>query len=288
MSHANGSTPTLSLRQSVTDYMKLAGLSERTRKSYLLELDRFARHFAGSPAQLSARQIEGYVLERINAGLRPRSTNLTVAALRMLYRQVLHSPQKVESLAMRKIADQLPRTLSESDIQRLILSTHDLRYRTAIELAYGTGLRIGEVVALKVSDIDSDRAMIRVNCGKGGHERLVYMPPSLLSTLRCYYRQIHPKPVEWLFYGASADQPLKAATLRGAFNRARALAGIGENVTFHSLRHSIATHLLERGTQRDVVQDILGHKSARSTRVYARTTSAMFEKLDHPAQYLSH
>ncbi len=168
MSHADGSTPALSLRQSVTDYMKLAGLSERTRKAYLLELDRLAGHFACSPAQLSARQIEGYVLARINAGLKPRSTNVTVAALRMLYTRVIRRPQRVEALVMRKIADQLPPTLDEAEIQRLIQSTHDLRYRTAIELAYGTGLRIGEVVALKVSDIDSEKSMIHVTCGKGG------------------------------------------------------------------------------------------------------------------------
>ena len=287
MSYCNDAKPHSPLRQSTLDYMLLAGLSECTQQSYLWELDRFANHFDCPPAKISDAEIQDYVLMCIDRGLKPRSTNVTVAALRMLYRNVLKSPQKVESLARRKVSDQLPNSIEEDQVKVLIQSTHNLRYRTAIETAYSTGLRMSELLALKVSDIDAAKRMIHVRCGKGGHERLVFMPPSLLATLRSYYRQIHPKPSEWVFYGATADEPLKAATLRRAFKQACTLAGVREDFTFHGLRHSLATHLLERGVSRDQVQDILGHKSPLSTRVYARTTAAMFDKLDHPAQRLS-
>ena len=288
MSYCNGSKPRPPLlRQSVTDYMQLAGLSERTQQSYLCELTRFAGHFDCSPARLSAEELQGYVLSRINSGLKPNSTNVTVAALRLLYRDVLNSPEKVDSLAMRKVADRLPNTVDEGQILCLIQSTHNLRYRIAIETAYSCGLRMSEVLALKVSDIDRAKTMIHVRCGKGGHERMVFMPPATLEALDNYYRQIHPKPSEWLFYGTAVDKPLSASALRQAFNQARKLAGIREGFTFHGLRHSFATHLLERGASRDEVQDMLGHKSPQSTRVYARITAAMFEKLDHPAQRLA-
>lgn len=288
MSHrVNGSKPHSPLRQATIDYMILRNLSENTQRRYLHELDKLSRHHRCSPSKLSAEQLRDYVLEQVNRGLSPATTNLTVASLRMFYTQVLNEPQRVELLAVRKISDKLPQTISESEINSLIAATHNLRYRVAIQLAYSTGLRISEVVALQVDDIDSARGMIRVGCGKGGHERVVFLPPTLLEALRSYYRQIFPKPQSWLFYGISPTEKLKTATLRNAFKQACKLAGIGEHFTFHCLRASVATHLLERGSRRDAVQDILGHKSPQSTRVYARTTAAMFRKLDHPANQIT-
>lgn len=285
MSQCNGLKPHSPLRQSTIDYMTLRGLSARTQKAYLRELDLLSRHYRCPPDRLSAKQLHDYVLSRIESGLTPQSTNLAVAAMRMFYERVIGRPELVRQLALRKTPERLPKSIDEAALGRLIRSTHDLRYRTAIQLAYSGGLRIGEVTALQVGDIDSKRGFIHVRHGKGDRERLVYLPQAQLEVLRRYYRQIHPKPERWLFFGADPAQPVKAATLRKAFNRARGLAGLGTDITFHSLRHSIATHLLERGASRDTVQDILGHRSAESTRVYARTTSAMFKALDHPANH---
>ena len=288
MSHCtNGSKPHSPLRQSVIDYMTLRNLSRKTQQSYLYELDKLSRHYRCSPDQLSAQQLKAYVLSRIDDGLKPRSTNVIIASLRMFYGQVLKRPELIESLVMRRVSDKLPKTVDEAQIKRLIQSVHNIRYRTAVQFAYSTGLRISEVVELQVSDIDSDKCFCHVRNGKGGHERLVHLPQTLLEVLRKYYMQIHPKPQSWLFYGSDISQKLKPATLRHAFNQARGLAGIREDFTFHCLRHSVAAHLLQRGTARDVVQDILGHKSAQSTRVYARTTSVMFNNLDHPANHIA-
>ena len=286
MSQCDGIKPCSPLQQSTRNYMRLAGLSETTQESYIRELTILSRFYGQSPADLSTEQLEQFLLAGIDRGLAPRSTNVTVSAMKMLYANVLKCPERVESLSMRKVRKQLPKSIDEGKIETLILATHNIKYRTAIKLAYATGLRISEVVKLKVSDIDSKQSMIHVACGKGGHERTVFMPDCLLETMRDYYRQIYPKPVEWLFYGAEPAKPLTTATLRSAFNQARDAAGIGKDFTFHGLRHSMATHLLARGARREEVQDILGHDSPKSTQVYARTTAATFNKLDHPAQHL--
>ena len=205
----------------------------------------------------------------------------------MFYTHVLGCPERVEHLTMRKVPERLPKAMEESQVKALLMSTYDIRYRAALRLAYSTGLRLSEVVSVKVTDIDSGKRLVRVACGKGGHERAVFLPSSTLEALGDYYRQVYPKPDSWLFYGTSTDEPIKPSTLRQAFNKARDRAGIGEQFTFHSLRHSYATHLLQRGATRDEVQDLLGHKSPESTRTYARITSAMFERLDHPADQLN-
>ncbi len=287
MSKCDGPRPNSPLRQRTIDYMNLRGLSARTQESYLRELDLLAEHHGCGPQLLSAGQLRGYVLSLIERGLAARTTNLTVSALRMFYERVLERPDLVGQLALRKLPDRLPNTIDEDALQRLIQSVYDIRYRTAVELAYAAGLRISEVVALQVGDIDSVRGFVHVRRGKGGHERLVHLPQAMVEKLRDYWRQIHPKPSTWVFYGGSPAEPVKAATLRRAFNDARRRAGLGREIKFHSLRHSVATHLLERGASRDMVQDILGHKSQESTRVYARTTAAMFRGLDHPAERLS-
>ena len=286
MSHCNGTKPYSPLQHSFENYMRLSGLSETTRKSYMRELTKLSRYYALPPHRLSAKQLEQYLLDEIDRGLAPRSTNVTVSAMKLFYEGVLSCPQRTASLTMRKVPRQLPKAVDESEIRDLIDAVSDIRYRAAVELAYATGLRISEVVALKVPDIDSRKSMIHVVCGKGGHERMVFMPDCLLERLRDYYRQIQPKPVEWVFYGAEPCQQMKASALRYAFNQARIKAGIGKGFTFHGLRHSMATHLLTRGARREEVQDLLGHQSPRTTQVYACTTAATFEKLDHPAKHL--
>lgn len=288
MSYCNsGNKPLSPLRQSTVDYMTVRGLSENTQQSYLWELDRLAKFYGCSPSQVEADQIRKYILERIDQGLSPASTNVSVSTFKMFYTHVLGCPERVEHLTMRKVPERLPKAMEESQVKALLMSTYDIRYRAALRLAYSTGLRLSEVVSVKVTDIDSGKRLVRVACGKGGHERAVFLPSSTLEALGDYYRQVYPKPDSWLFYGTSTDEPIKPNTLRQAFNKARDRAGIGKQFTFHSLRHSYATHLLQRGATRDEVQDLLGHKSPESTRTYARITSAMFERLDHPADQLN-
>ena len=154
----------------------------------------------------------------------------------------------------------------------------------AITLTYGCALRISEVIQVQVDDVDFENHRLRIRRGKGGHERVTWCPEPILVHLRGYIESTWPRPHTWLFYGATPDSPISRAGLSNAFNAARTVLALGDEITYHSLRHSTATHLHERGVPLTVVQDLLGHKSLDSTRVYARTTGPMFEQLTHPVE----
>ena len=188
----------------------------------------------------------------------------------------------IDGLRMRKVPRGLPRAMSEEEIERLLMATPDLRYRTSMTLTYACGLRISETVAVTIDDVKSKEGLLHVRSGKGATERMAPLPDGMVDHLKDYWRKTYPKPVSWLFYGRSPEHAIKQDTLRQAFNRARDLAGIASHHTFHGLRHSAATHMFEAGGSIDVIQDALGHRSADTTRNYARATSAMFKDLSHP------
>lgn len=219
---------------------------------------------------------------RIERGLSPRTTNAEISALRLFFANAMGQPEKVQSLRSRRIPDSLPRSIPEADVERLVQGIKDLRYRTATLTAYGAGLRIAEVVALQIGDVRSEEGLLQIRSGKGGHERMAHLPGSVLDALRRYWSKTRPRPSSWLFCQYSPDRPITAQSLRKAFNASRDRAGLGRDVTFHCLRHAVATYLHECGAETSVVQDLLGHKSQDATRVYARTTGAMFRRLDHP------
>ena len=269
-------------RSKLVEVMTLKGLASETQRLYQNTVSMLAVHYGCGPEHLSGEQITSWVLGRINEGLAPRTTNSNVSALRLFYCDAMDQPDKVAGLYFRRIPDRLPRSIPEADVTILIHGITDLRYRAATLTAYGAGLRISEVVALQVSDIRGEEGLLRIGTGKGGHERMAYLPVPVLEALRRYWQAIRPHPDSWLFYRSSTDQPITVDSLRRAFNASRDRAGLDRGITFHCLRHAAATHLHERGAPISVVQDVLGHTSAEATRVYARTTGTMFGKLDHP------
>ena len=269
-------------RGKMIEVMTLKGLSPSTQDNYQRSVSTLAQHYAQAPQDLSADEISAWVIARIDRGLCPRTTNADVSALRLFYCDAMGQPEKVAGLYCRRVPDRLPRSIPEADVEILIEGINDLRYRTATLTAYGAGLRISEVVALQVGDIRSGEGLLHIGSGKGGHERMAHLPDSVLQALRRYWRSTSPRPATWLFYGKSPDRPITAESLRTAFNRSRDRAGIDRGISFHCLRHAVATHVHERGAPISVVQDLLGHKSPDSTRVYARTTGTMFRKIDHP------
>ena len=283
---ADGTTVT-PLRQKMLAHMRIAGLAETTQTTYIGEIEELARHYMVSPAELDADQLSAWVLSGIERGLKPATTNVTVAALKFLYVDTLGCPERVTGLRARKKPRQLPRYMTEEEVERQILATPDLRYRAAFVTAYGAGLRIGETVAIKVGDIKSDKKLLHIPSGKGGTERMAPLPNEVIDYLRGFYKSIWPQPATWLFYGASPDLPIATSTLHGAFRKARELAGVSSRHTFHCLRHSAATHLHERGGNMEVIRDMLGHRRADTTREYARSTPRMFEGLDHPVSGFS-
>lgn len=264
------------------EQMTMANLAGNTRKAYRLEFRRFFDNVGKRPCEVEAEDVRGWILGRIEDGLSPKSANMTVAAMRFLFCQALDCPELVKGIRNRRVPRKLPRHMPVEKIEQLTLAVTDIRYRAAIVLSYGAGLRISETVAVKTSDIIGDRNMLHIPAGKGGTERMAPLPANVIEYLRSYWRNIYPRPVSWMFHANSPDSPITTDALRRAFNTARDRVGIGSHHTFHCLRHSFATHLHERGGSIDVIQDALGHRKSDTTRGYARATGRMFASLDHP------
>ena len=233
--------------------MRIANLAESTQIAYLFEIERLAKHYGTSPADLDGEQLRDWILKLIDRGLSPSSTNSTLAAFRFFYVETLGCPERVAGLRNRKKPQALPRHMTEQEVERLILATPDLRHRAAFIAAYGAGLRVSETVNVKIADIKADRKCLHIPSGKGGTERMAPLANGVIHYLRGYYKNIWPQPATWLFYGASPDEPMRTQALHFAFKKARDKVGIDPRHTFHSLRHSTATHLLERGADIEVI-----------------------------------
>ncbi len=270
------------VRARMIEQMKIGNLAPGTQQHYLRTISNLARDTGTSPDRLDAEQVRAWLVGLIDRGLAPVSTNVTLSVLRFFYCEVIDRPDVVRGLRNRKPPRRLPRRMTEVEVERLLLATPDLRYRTAILLTYAAGLRISETVAVQIADIKADRKLLHVRSGKGDVERMAPLPAPVIGYLRSYWQTLWPRPATWLFYGKSPEVPIKAEALRKAFNAARSRAGIDRGTGFHALRHSAAAHWHERGGSIDVIQDALGHRNADTTRAYARATGKMFEALDHP------
>ncbi len=204
------------LRQRMIDQMRIANLAESTQRAYLFEVERMARHYATSPVDLDGEQVRDWVLTLIDRSLSPSSTNATLSALRFLYVDTLGCPDRVAGVRNRKLPARLPRSMTEQEVERLILATPDLHHRAAFVNAYGAGLRVSETVTVKIGDIKSDKKCLHIPSGKGGAERMAPLPDGVIHYLRSYFKSLWPQPVTWLFYGASPDEPMSAAVLHRA------------------------------------------------------------------------
>ena len=180
--------------------------------------------------------------------------------------------------------DRLPVVLSPEEVALLLHCAPNLKYKAALSIAYGCGLRISEIVHLKVGDIDSARMLIRVEQGKGRKDRYVMLSPDLLKLLREWWRQA--RPMGWLFPGRDPAQPITARQLTRACHAAATTAALDKRVSFHTLRHSFATHLLERKTDIRVIQVLLGHKKLDTTALYTRVALKTLGEVRSPLSLL--
>lgn len=174
----------------MNDQMRIAEFAESMQTIYIGEIEQMAKHYKASPADLDADQLRAWVLHGIDRGLKPATTNVTVAALKFFYAETLGCPERVAGLRARKQPRKLPRHMAEEEVERIILATPDLRYRAAIVVAYGAGLRISETVAIKIGDTRSDEKLLHIPSGKGGTERMAPLPEAVIHYLRGYYRNI--------------------------------------------------------------------------------------------------
>ena len=278
------------LRQRMIDDMQLRNLAVRTQKQYIAQVAAFAKYFGTSPENLDIEAIRQYQLYLLNERkISPDAVGQYTSAVKFLYLVTLEMPWTNEYFPRARCPRKLPVVLSYEEVLAFFDHVPSLKYRAALMVCYGAGLRISEAVALKVSDIDSKRGLIRVEQGKGRKDRYAMLSPRLLDVLRRYYRAT--RPPDYLFPSWRQDRHLSSTSLQMACREAALRARIAKRVTVHTLRHSFATHLLENGTDIRVIQVLLGHTRIDTTARYAAVspqlvaaTVSPLDKLDHPAK----
>lgn len=269
------------LKQRMKDDLQLRGLSPRTQATYLFQVTRFARHFMRLPDKLGEKEVKEYLLYLINEKHVSYATlTQSYSALRFIYETTLQRPWEVRRIPYPKTPRRLPTVLDRQEIDALLSVTANLKHRAILMMTYSAGLRISEVLHLKVSDIDSARMTVMVRQGKGKLDRYSLLSHVALDALRSYVR--HYRPRVWLFPGANQEKPLSATSIQKMFQVMKGRAGITKPATVHTLRHSFATHLLEAGTDLHHVQLLLGHKSPATTAVYLHVSRKELGKIVSP------
>ena len=264
------------LRQRMIEDMKLRNLSLRTIETYVMRAAGFARYYGRSPAALGREEVRAYLLHLVQQKKVSWSVyNQTVAALRFLYEVTLNREGVMVRVRCPKQPKKLPTVLSLDETARFFAAILSVKHRAILMTAYAAGLRLSEVVGLRVEDIDSQRMVIRVRQGKGRKDRNVMLSPRLLTLLREYWKAA--KPTDWLFPGEVPGNPITDGSVNRICAQAARAAGLGKHVTVHTLRHSFATHLLEGGTNIRTIQMLLGHRNLKSTAIYMHVSPAAVE-----------
>ena len=255
------------LRQAMIRAMQVRGFSPRTHQSYLAAVRDLARYCRRSPAQLQVKDLCRYFEHlAIERELSASSCRLALNGIRFLYLDVLKRPAFDVPIPVPKRPQRIPELLSRAEVARIFAACANTKCRTMLVLCYGCGLRLSELVAVRVGDIDGERGRLRVEQGKGAKDRLVPLSPTLLERLREYWRVARPK--HWLFPGRTAGAPLCLTSVQKSYTQAKARAGISRIGGIHALRHAYATHQLEAGLPVHRLQRLLGHRDLHSTLRY--------------------
>jgi integrase/recombinase XerD len=274
------------LRRRMIEDMRLRNLSPRTIDAYAMRVGAFARHFGRSPEALGPDDVRAYLLHLVQEKHVSWSVyNQTVAALKFVYEVTLQRQGILQRIRCPKQPKKLPTVLSLDETARFFTAIVGLKHRAILMTAYAAGLRISEVVALRVDDIDSKRMIIRVRQAKGQRDRNVMLSPRLLALLREYWKVA--RPTDWLFPGDVPGRPITDGAVNHICSQAARAAGLGKHVTVHTLRHSFATHLLEAGTDIRTIQVLLGHRNLKTTAIYTHVAPTAGETTRSPLDRLA-
>jgi site-specific recombinase XerD len=270
--------------------MRMRKLFPKTQSSYLLKVKRFTGFLGRAPDTAAAEDLRRYQLHLVDCGLSPISVNAAITGLRFFFEITLDRAEVTAKLQPVHVPQKLPSVLSREEVARLLAATGNLKHHTALSVAYGAGLRVSEVVALKVSDIDSERMVLRIEQGKGQKDRYAMLSPLLLERLRVWWKfaRTQDKMLDggWLFPGLDPIDSLSTRQLNRAIHAAAAMAQIDKRVTMHTLRHSFATHLLEQKVDIRVIQVLLGHKKLNTTALYAQVATDLLREVISPLETL--
>ena len=279
------------LRQRMLEDMTLRKLAPQTQSAYLRAVIKFTRFLGRAPDTATPEDLRRYQLHLVETGTSSIMLNATITALRFFFAVTLDRPEVLDKMSSVREPRKLPVVLSPEEVARLIEAAGTPKYQAVLSVAYGSGLRAGEVVALKVGDIDSTRMTLRIEQGKGRKDRYAMLSPMLLERLRAWWRVAHArgKMLEggWLFPGQNPVNPMSTRQFNRICHLAAAAAGIDKRVSPHTLRHSYATHLLEQKVDIRVIQVLLGHKRLETTALYTQVATEVLREVDSPLEALT-
>jgi len=274
-----------SLREKMIEDLRVRNYSPRTINTYVRCVASFARHFGKSPAVLGPEHIRDYQLFLVQSKHASWALfNQTVCALRFFYKVSLGRKGMIEHIPFPRQEKRLPVVPSVRELKALFSAVQNLKHRTVLMTMYAVGLRISEAMNLQISDIDSDRMLVRIRQGKGKRDRYVPLSSTLLNILREYWKAY--RPTSWLFPGISSDQPLSVSSVQKVCSIAQRKARLSKRVTTHTMRHCFATHLLEAGVDLRTIQLLLGHQSLSTTTVYLHVATRALKSTEGPLDLL--
>jgi len=290
MSDTNTVSP---LRQRMIEDMAARKLNPHTQRGHISSCKRFAAWLKRSPDTATPDEVRQFQLHLIESGMSICNRNRIMTGVRFLFRVTLRRHDLAAEVWHIKEPERLPPVLSPEEVKRVLTMATSLKARAMLTLAYGCGLRAGEVVRLRAGDIDSEQKIIRIVQSKGRKDRHVMLPPEVLKLLRQWWKAgptasnngVAPEQ-RWLFPGRSQRQPLTTRQFSRLFKEAAKAAGLRKTVPLHSLRHSFATHLLERGRDIRVIQALLGHSKLETTARYSRVAIGLIAKIESPLEGL--
>jgi len=288
------STSISPLRQRMIEDMTARGLSRATQRGHILACKRFAAYLKRSPDAATAEDVRLFQLQLIENGLSIQTRNRTMTGVRFLLRVTMRRHDLAAEVFHMKQPQKLPQIVSALEAKRLLTMASKLKVRVLLSIGYGAGLRVSEVVKLKVKHIDSALGIIRVEQGKGKKDRQVMLSPETLGLLREWWKVRKTKydagvPAEerWLFPGRRQGRPLTQRQVSRLFQEAVEAAGIKKKLTLHALRHSFATHLFDRGVDIRTIQALLGHEKLETTARYTRVATGLITAVESPLDRLS-
>ena len=273
------------LRRRMIEDMTIRKFAPKTQHDYLQRVKNFAAFLGRSPDTASFEDVRRYQLRLTTSGVGVPTVNQTVSTLRFFFRVTLKRHDILEHTHFIHEPRKLPVVLSPEEVARLLDAAPGLKYKAALSVAYGAGLRAGEVVSLKINHIDSERMVIRVEQGKGRKDRYVMLSPHLLALLRAWWKAARPQG--WLFPGRDRVQPMTTRQLNRACHAAAQMAEINKRVSLHTLRHSFATHLLEQSIDVRVIQVLLGHAKLDTTALYTRVATKTISEVMSPLEHIA-
>ena len=269
------------------ELLRLKNYSANTLKTYKNWFIIFLNHFPDrKPSTITKYEIMDFLVHYRNSEKWSSTVqNQLINAIKFFYEQLLHQPQQVYDLPRAKKEFRLPAVFSEQELKRIIQSTENLKHRTILCLAYSAGLRVSELVNLKIRDIDTDRMVITLRAAKGKKDRQVMLSPVILELMRAYYIAEREKPKVWLFEGQYGGQ-YTTRSIEEVIKNSKKKAGVTKKGSIHALRHSFATHLMESGTDLMTIKDLLGHNSLSTTSIYTHVSKKHISKVQSPLDKL--